>query len=139
MSHYEEEDRRGRRGRYRSEADKWDDEDRMLFDHFNEENRRGRSARTGRYVHRADMEDDPRDFWPLAPYPFMPFGMFHPDAEHARMGFTGNGRSDNAPYNGPLSPLKDLPLVGGGQQTANQTRAAEGATANSGGAATLTK
>lgn len=115
-----EEDRRGRSRRYRAESDDWnDDEDWMLFDHLNEEDRRGRSARTGRYVHRAEAEQNPQAFWPLAPYPFLPFGMFGPGNENGRMGFTGNGRTDHAPYNGPLTkPLQDLPIVG---QQANKT------------------
>ena len=119
MNRHEEEDRRRRRSR--SEWDHYGEEEenngggQALFDRFNEEDRRGRSRRTGRFVHRAEMEEDPRDFWPLT-YPGFPFGMarggFGAD-EQSRMGFLGNGMSGNAPYNHmPIpDPLKNLPFA----------------------------
>lgn len=114
MNRMDEEDRRGYRGRRsRSESGKWDEGEDALFDRFNEEDRRGRSARTGRFVHRADMSDDPRDFWPLTP-PGYPFGMNRRETEEqSRMGFLGNGVNTHAPYNRiPMpEPLKDLPLI----------------------------
>lgn len=112
MNRMDEEDRRGYRGRRsRSESGKWDEGEDALFDRFNEEDRRGRSARTGRFVHRADMSDDPRDFWPLTP-PGYPFGMNRQTEEQSRMGFLGDGNT-HAPYNRiPMpEPLKDLPLI----------------------------
>lgn len=114
MNRMDEEDRRGYRGRRsRSESGNWDEGEDALFDRFNEEDRRGRSARTGRFVHRADMSDDPRDFWPLTP-PGYPFGMNRRETEEqSRMGFLGNGVNTHAPYNRiPMpEPLKDLPLI----------------------------
>ena len=114
MNLMDEEDRRGYRGRRsRSESGNWDEGEDALFDRFNEEDRRGRSARTGRFVHRADMSDDPRDFWPLTP-PGYPFGMNRRETEEqSRMGFLGNGVNTHAPYNRiPMpEPLKDLPLI----------------------------
>ena len=113
MNRMDEEDRRGYRGRRsRSESGNWDEGEDALFDRFNEEDRRGRSARTGRFVHRADMSDDPRDFWPLTP-PGYPFGMSgRSEDEMSRMGFLGDGNT-HAPYNRiPMpEPLKDLPLI----------------------------
>ena len=113
MNRMDEEDRRGYRGRRsRSESGNWDEGEDALFDRFNEEDRRGRSARTGRFVHRADMSDDPRDFWPLTP-PGYPFGMNRRQTEEqSRMGFLGDGNT-HAPYNRiPMpEPLKDLPLI----------------------------
>lgn len=118
----DEEDRRGYRGRRsRSESGNWDEGEDALFDRFNEEDRRGRSRRTGRFVHRAEMGEDPRDFWPLT-YPGFPFGMNRREAEEqSRMGFLGDGRSAHAPYNHiPVSePLKNLPLVNGQGSQAN--------------------
>lgn len=116
MIRMDEEDRRGYRGRRsRSESGKWDEGEDALFDRFNEEDRRGRSARTGRFVHRADMSDDPRDFWPLTP-PGYPFGMSRRETEEqSRMGFLGNGMNTHAPYNHiPVpEPIKNLPLING--------------------------
>lgn len=114
MIRMDEEDRRGgyRGRRSRSESGNWDEGEDALFDRFNEEDRRGRSARTGRFVHRADMSDDPRDFWPLTP-PGYPFGMNRRQTEEqSRMGFLGDGNT-HAPYNRiPMpEPLKDLPLI----------------------------
>ena len=116
MNRMDEEDRRGRRSR--SSLNPFDEEEenygggQALFDRFNEDDRRGRSARTGRFVHRADMSDDPRDFWPLTP-PGYPFGMNRRQTEEqSRMGFLGDGNT-HAPYNRiPMpEPLKDLPLI----------------------------
>ena len=116
MNRMDEEDRRGYRGRRsRSESGKWDEGEEALFDRFNEEDRRGRSARTGRFVHREDMSDDPRDFWPLTP-PGYPFGMSRRETEEqSRMGFLGNGMNTHAPYNHiPVpEPIKNLPLING--------------------------
>lgn len=111
MIRMDEEDRRGYRGRRsRSESGKWDEGEDALFDRFNEEDRLGR-GRSGRFVHRADMSDDPRDFWPLTP-PGYPFGMNRQTEEQSRMGFLGDGNT-HAPYNRiPMpEPLKDLPLI----------------------------
>ena len=112
MNRMDEEDRRGYRGRKsRSESGNWDEGEDALFDRFNEEDRRGR-GRSGRFVHRADMSDDPRDFWPLTP-PGYPFGMNRRETEEqSRMGFLGDGNT-HAPYNRiPMpEPLKDLPLI----------------------------
>ena len=134
MNRMDEEDRRGYRGRRsRSESGNWDEGEDALFDRFNEEDRRGRSARTGRFVHRADMSDDPRDFWPLTP-PGYPFGMNRRQTEEqSRMGFLGDGNT-HAPYNRiPMpEPLKDLPLIN--RQTGQGK--AEGASAANTGAAT---
>ena len=122
MNRMDEEDRRGYRGRRsRSESGNWDEGEDALFDRFNEEDRRGRSARTGRFVHRADMSDDPRDFWPLTP-PGYPFGMNRREAEEqSRMGFLGNGMHTHAPYNHiPVpEPIKNLPLINGPGSPAN--------------------
>ena len=135
MNRMDEEDRRGRRSR--SSLNPFDEEEenygggQALFDRFNEEDRRGRSARTGRFVHRADMSDDPRDFWPLTP-PRYPFGMNRRETEEqSRMGFLGNGMSTHAPYNHiPVpEPIKNLPLINGqgspakgeGASSANET------------------
>lgn len=135
MNRMDEEDRRGPRSR--SSLNLFDEEEenygggQALFDRFNEEDRRGRSARTGRFVHRADMSDDPRDFWPLTP-PRYPFGMNRRETEEqSRMGFLGNGMSTHAPYNHiPVpEPIKNLPLINGqgspakgeGASSANET------------------
>lgn len=135
MNRMDEEDRRGRRSR--ASLNHFDEEEenygggQALFDRFNEEDRRGRSARTGRFVHRADMSDDPRDFWPLTP-PRYPFGMNRRETEEqSRMGFLGNGMSTHAPYNHiPVpEPIKNLPLINGqgspakgeGASSANET------------------
>lgn len=138
----DEEDRRGgyRGRRSRSESGNWDEGEDALFDRFNEEDRRGRSARTGRFVHRAEMDYAPRSFWPLTP-PGYPFGMSgRSEDEMSRMGFLGDGRSSAAPYNHlPIpEPLKDLPLIGrqGGQsRSENANGAANANTGSSGNAA----
>lgn len=100
MTDREEEDRRGRRPRSEMYANMEEDYGMgtmALFDRFNEEDRRGRSPRTGRFVHRASMDDDARSFFPLT-YPGFPFGR-DGMGEQFRMGFLGNGMSGNAPYN----------------------------------------
>ena len=142
MNRMDEEDRRGgyRGRRSRSESGHWDEGEDALFDRFNEEDRRGRSARTGRFVHRAEMNYAPRSFWPLTP-PGYPFGMSgRSEEEMSRMGFLGDGRSSAAPYNHlPIpDPLKDLPLIGrqGGQsRSENANGAANANTGSSGNAA----
>ena len=133
MNRMDEEDRRGRRSR--SSLNHFDEEEenygggQALFDRFNEEDRRGR-GRSGRFVHRADMSDDPRDFWPLTP-PGYPFGMNRRQTEEqSRMGFLGDGNT-HAPYNHiPVpEPIKNLPLINGqgspakgeGASSANET------------------
>ncbi len=103
MSTYDEEDRRGRRSRSEMYGDRGENYGGMdmqaLFDRFNEEDRRGRSPRTGRFVHRAEMENDARNFFPLTS-PSFPFGMNgNGRGEQLRMGFLGDGMSNNAPYN----------------------------------------
>lgn len=140
MIRMDEEDRRGYRGRRsRSESGKWDEGEDALFDRFNEEDRRGR-GRSGRFVHRAEMDYAPRSFWPLTP-PGYPFGMSgRSEDEMSRMGFLGDGRSSAAPYNHlPIpEPLKDLPLIGrqGGQsRSENANGAANANTGSSGNAA----
>lgn len=134
MNRYGEEDRRGRRSR--SESATWDEAVEALFDRFNEEDRRGR-GRSGRFVHRAEREEDPRDFWPLT-YPDFPFGLSRRETEEqSRMGFLDDGVNTHAPYNRiPMpEPLKDLPLIN--RQT-GQGKAEGTAAANAGntGAAT---
>lgn len=141
MNRMDEEDRRGYRGRRsRSESGNWDEGEDALFDRFNEEDRRGRSARTGRFVHRADMSDDPRDFWPLTP-PGYPFGMNRRETEEqSRMGFLGNGMNTHAPYNHiPVpEPIKNLPLINGQGSPANGEGVSSANETGSGAATTAT-